>query len=46
MKSLGISLDPPATIDDITKLEIAIDQKLPKEILDFYSYRNGFEAKY
>ena len=44
MKSLGISLHPPATIEDIAKLESAVKQKLPQEIKDFYSYCNGFET--
>lgn len=44
MKSLGISLRPPATVEDIAKLEIAVDQKLPQEIKDYYSYCNGFDS--
>ena len=44
MKSLGISLSPPATAEDIAKLEIAVNQKLPQEIKDYYSYCNGLNT--
>ncbi len=45
MKLLGISLNPPATPEDINKLEIAVGQKLPTEIRDFYAYCDGFDTQ-
>jgi len=45
MQLLGVSLNPPATTEEINKLEVAVGQKLPQEITDFYSYCNGFETE-
>ena len=44
VKALGIKLNSPATAEDIKNLELAINQKLPQDLYDFYSYCNGFET--
>jgi hypothetical protein len=44
VKSLGIKLNSPATAEDLKNLELAINQKLPQDLYDFYSYCNGFET--
>lgn len=44
VKDLGIILNLPATNQDIENLELVINQKLPKDLYDFYSYCNGFET--
>ncbi|MBF9255824.1 SMI1/KNR4 family protein [Pontibacter sp. 172403-2] len=41
---LGIVLSKPATEEELFKLEESVNQKLPKDILDFYSFSNGFES--
>ena len=44
MKALGVKLNPPATNEDISKLEIAVGNILPEEIRSFYAYCNGFDT--
>ena len=41
---LGIVLNKPATEEELFKLEESVNQKLPNDILDFYSFCNGFES--
>ncbi|MBC3539322.1 SMI1/KNR4 family protein [Rufibacter sediminis] len=41
---LGIVFNKPATEEEIFKLEESVSQKLPNEILEFYSLCNGFES--
>jgi len=41
---LGIVFNKPATEEEIFKLEESVNQKLPNDILDFYSFCNGFES--
>lgn len=41
---LGIVLNQPAAKEELEKLEKLVNQKLPKEIIDFYSFCNGFES--
>ena len=45
MKTLGVKLNLPATIEDICKLEIAVGHVLPEEIRNFYAYCNGFDTE-
>ena len=44
VKELEIELNSPATAQEIESLETAVNQKLPPELLDFYSFCNGFET--
>lgn len=43
-KELGVALSGPATREDLAELERAINQKLPKDIFDFYSFSDGFDT--
>jgi hypothetical protein len=43
-KELGVTLNPPATNKELELLRKRIKQEPPKDIVDFYSYCNGFET--
>ena len=45
MKALGVKLNPPATNEDISKLEIAVGYIPPEEIKSFYAHCNGFDTE-
>lgn len=45
VKGLGIAFNPPATKGALEELSKTINQKLPKDISDFYSLCNGFETE-
>ena len=44
LEELGITLNAPATENELRSLKDAVKQELPKDILDFYRYCNGIET--
>lgn len=42
--ALGIVLNKSATKEELEELEKSVNQKLPKDITDFYNFCNGFES--
>ncbi len=43
-KEQGITVHPPASVDDIHHFEAAIGVNLPQDFIEFYSICNGFEC--
>lgn len=44
-KDFGISLNPPATVQEIEELENVLVRKLPPDLINFYLLCNGFETE-
>ena len=44
VKKLGITLNNPATLEELEKLELKLNRKLPSDLINFYKFCNGFET--